>query len=134
MKARMILGSVLCCCFVSTGILAADLTVIQERMQGRLPQIAELKEGKAIGENRQGYLEIVDARRAMMKEDEVALIVAAENKDREAVYKELAVRVNSTAEAVGQARAREVYREAKPGVLLKTADGQWVEKQILEQK
>lgn len=95
---------------------------IKERMKDRLPVIIELKNKGVIGENNMGYLEFVGA--AGEKQD----VVRAENKDREAVYKAIAGKQNTTVEKVGKRRAQQIAKKADPGEWLKNEKGEWYQK------
>ncbi len=52
----------------------------------------------------------------------------AENKDRQMVYDAIAKQQGTTAAVVGQRRALQIAKKAKPGEWLQDADGKWVQK------
>lgn len=102
---------------------AQEAAAINRRMEERLPAIDALKARQLVGENNRGYLEA----RAELSADDAAL-VAAENRDRAAVYEAIARRAETTAEAVGRARARQIAERSRPGVWIQGPDGAWAVK------
>ena len=102
---------------------AEDAGTINRRMVERLPAIDALKERQVVGENNQGFLEVRGA--ATGDEEQV---VAAENRDRTAIYGLIARRESTSSEAVGRARARQIADRSKAGVLLQASDGSWYQK------
>lgn len=95
---------------------------LKERMQSRLPTIVDLKARGIVGEDSQGFLAFVKGQKE--KPD----VVAAENKDRQTVYQTIAKREGTTAQLVGQRRAKQLADRAKPGEWLQNAKGQWHQK------
>ncbi len=103
---------------------AQDLAAVQARMKERLPQVAQLKAQKAVGEDRAGFL-------ALLKTDAAATarqLVDAENADRKQVYAALAAKAGTDATRVGQQRAKELAERAAAGMMLQRDDGTWYEK------
>lgn len=113
-----------CCPFFSPALLGNDAQTIKQNMLQRLPRINELKKLGLIGENRQGFLEAVNEKPAA---DDQALL-EAENADRKAVYEAIARQQGTTAELVGQLRAKKIYEQAKSGEFLKQEGGSWAKK------
>jgi len=107
-----------------SSLRAEDLAAVKQRMKERIVSIDSLKAKQVVGENNRGYLEFVGATRE--KED----IVKAENRDRELVYKEIALKANSGAsvDKVGRQRALKIAEIAAPGTMLQDADGAWAPK------
>ncbi len=101
---------------------ADDLGAVKARMNQRLSQVDQLKASGAIGENNRGYLDVRDGG------GDAASVVSAENRDREAVYAEIAKRAGSSAEQVGKARARQIAANSASGVWLQREDGSWYKK------
>ena len=68
---------------------------IADSMKGRFTQVAALKKEGRVGENKRGMLEMVPGVRIADAEEknEVQRVIAAENKDRKALYQEIA-RIN----------------------------------------
>ncbi len=95
---------------------------VKERMKERLPVIAQLKTKGIIGENNQGYLGFVSGTR------ENEALIAAENKDRKAVYTYFAKQQNTKLEVVEQVQGKRKAEKAKPGEFIQNAGGSWVKK------
>ena len=95
---------------------------IKSRMRDRLPEIAALKAKGIVGENNQGYLEILKDKGSHDK------IVRAENKDRGTVYKAIASKTNTSIEVVGKRRAIQIAEKADSGEWLQNASGKWYQK------
>ena len=95
---------------------------IRARMLARLPAIKALKDKGLVGENNKGLLEFVGQQKE--KQD----VVAAENKDRAAVYEAFAIQHGTTVELVGKHRAIQIAAKAKPGEWLQDANGKWYQK------
>jgi uncharacterized protein len=111
--------------FVCAGaplLRAQDLGAIKQRMEARLSTLDALKTNGTVGENNQGFVEVKSA------QDEAALVVAAENADRLAVYEVIARKTGSTVAKVGGARARQIAAGSKAGVWVQQEDGAWVKK------
>lgn len=110
--------------YVAAGVsaFADDVDDIKARMKKRLPIILDLKAKGTVGENNEGYLEFIG------KQKEKADVVAAENKDRKAVYRAIAEKQGTTVEVVGKHRARQIALKADPGEWLQDADGKWYRK------
>ena len=95
---------------------------IKARMKARLPIIVELKAKGVVGEDSQGLLQFVGQKKE--KED----VVNAENADRKKVYEAIAKQQGTTAELVGQRRALQIAKKAKPGDWLQDQGGEWYQK------
>ena len=95
---------------------------IKERMKQRLPVIVDLKTKGIIGEGNNGYLGFVGARRA--SED----VVAAENKDRKAVYSFFAKQQGTSLDVVEKIQADRKAEIAKSGEYIQKSDGAWIKK------
>lgn len=104
----------------SSGLLQAD--DLKTRMLERLPAITDLKARNIVGENNQGYLEILPG------QSEGRDLVAAENKDRQRVYEQIASGTGTTVEVVGRRRALQIAEKAAPGEWLEDGSGQWYQK------
>jgi len=102
---------------------ADDLNAVRARMEERLPAIDDLKSRGAIGENNRGLLEVRGSGGG-----NAASVVAAENRDRETVYAEIAKKNNTSADQVGRARARRIAASSAPGVWLQRDNGEWYKK------
>jgi uncharacterized protein YdbL (DUF1318 family) len=95
---------------------------IKDRMKARLPAILELKDKGIVGEDKNGYLQFVG--QVKEKED----VIAAENADRKKVYSHIAKQQGTTAQLVGERRALQIAKKAKPGTWLQDQSGKWYQK------
>jgi uncharacterized protein YdbL (DUF1318 family) len=110
-------------CVVAVTVFAASAADLRRQMAARLPAIDAMKTAEAVGENNRGLLEV----RAAGKAD-AASLVAEENRDREAVYGIIAKETGATAESVGQARAKQIAANSRPGVWVQDEGGTWKKK------
>lgn len=101
---------------------AEDLSTVRARMEQRIAPLDELRASGAVGENNRGFVEVRDGG------GDAASVVAAENRDRELVYAELARKTGSSADQVGRARARQIASHSAPGVWLQDESGRWYKK------
>jgi uncharacterized protein YdbL (DUF1318 family) len=115
-----ILVSVLFVGIMVGGMAGAD--DIRSRMKARLPVIKALKTQGIVGENNQGYVEILGGKKE--KEE----VVNAENADRRTVYKAIAKQQGTTIEVVGKRRALQIAEKATPGEWIQDKSGQWIKK------
>jgi uncharacterized protein YdbL (DUF1318 family) len=111
---------VIVCLVVSSQFVFA--AGIKERMKARLPVIADLKAKGIVGENNKGYLGFVTANK--VKAD----VVAAENKDRKAVYAHFAKQQNTTPGVVEDIQAKRKAQKVKAGQFFQKPDGAWQKK------
>ena len=95
---------------------------IKARMKSRLPVIKELKSQGVVGEGNAGFLQFLGDKNVS------ADVVAAENKDRQTVYKAIAKQQGTTAELVGKRRALQIAQRAAPGEWVQDAGGNWIQK------
>ncbi len=95
---------------------------IKARMKARLPAILELKEKGVVGEDKNGFLQFVGQKKE--KKD----LIAAENADRKKVYSHIAKQQGTTAQLVGERRALQIAKKAKPGTWLQDQSGKWYQK------
>ncbi|SFJ48496.1 YdbL family protein [Caulobacter sp. UNC279MFTsu5.1] len=87
---------------------------------------AAVDAGKAagtVGEQADGFLGVVSGGDA-----ETRAAVAEINAGRAAVYKDTAAKTGVTAEAAGQATAKQLYARLAPGQYWKPLNGGWVKK------
>jgi hypothetical protein len=89
-------------------------------MEQRIAEVDALKAKGAIGENNRGYLEA--------RGGDAGAVVAAENKDREAVYAALAKQTGSSADQVGRARAKQIAQRSRAGEWIQDERGEWKQK------
>ncbi len=95
---------------------------IKARMKSRLSVIKKLKSEGIVGEGNAGLLQFLGDKKVN------ADVVAAENKDRQTVYKAIAKQQGTTAELVGKRRALQIAQRAAPGEWVQDAAGQWQQK------
>lgn len=107
---------------VAMGLHASGVDGLKQRMRERVPKIAALKQQQVVGENRDGFLAVVQEDRV---DDAARQTVQAENADRRVLYGIIARKSGGTVEQVGKLRARDIYQKALPGVMLQAADGTW---------
>ncbi len=83
---------------------------ILERLRERYPQIEALKEKGSLGENNRGYVELraADKFEDAEQKNEAQRLIAEENKDRKALYKEI-VRLNADEADVSMTEIERVY-------------------------
>ena len=108
----------------TVALYAEDLGVVKQRMAQRLPQLATLKKQKTVGEDRAGYVQVVDTAKAT---SEAKATVDAENADRREVYAAIAASMKTDVAVVAAQRARQIRDTAAPGVMLQAEDGSWYE-------
>ncbi len=102
-----------------TGSFAGD---IKARMRARIPAIDALKVQGIIGEDNRGFLSFVGERRAE------ETVVAAENKDRDTIYRGIARQTETSADVVGNLRAIQIAQKGKSGHWFQDPDGRWYKK------
>lgn len=105
-----------------TAVGAAWGEDIKARMKSRLPVIMDLKARGVVGENNQGFLEMLKG------QTEKKEIVQAENNDRRTIYGHIGKKTGATAQVVGQRRAIQIAEKASPGEWLQDASGKWYTK------
>jgi uncharacterized protein len=99
---------------------AQNLGEIRARMEKRVSQVDTLKASGVLGENNQGFLTV--------RAGDDQGVAAAENADRGVVYAALAKQTGASAEAVGKARAKQIFAGSAKGVWVQTPTGEWVKK------
>ncbi len=107
--------------FANTAVFAGSKE-IKAKMAKRLPVIEQLKTRGIVGENNQGYLQFMGAKK------ENAEAVNAENADRKAIYSAIAKQQGTTVKLVGQRRAAQIAQIAKKGQFIQNQNGKWQKK------
>ena len=110
-------------CLLVLPVLAQTAGGLRARMAERLPVIDDLKTKALIGENNRGLLEVRGTGTA-----DPGATVAAENRDREAVYAIIAKETGASPAAVGQARAKQIAANSRSGVWIQEENGAWKKK------
>ena len=123
MKRNWIKVAVLAMLAVVGVAQAQELDAVKKGMLERKPAVEQMLAAKSVGENSAGFLEAVAKLSAAD-----AKTVALENADRQVVYTAIAGRNGTDVAKVGKLRAAEIASKAKPGTLIQTGDGKWVEK------
>ncbi len=107
------------------------IAAIQGAMQNRHSQLAPYYASGAVGIARDGRVELRDANAVSLRDRQtVSALVAAENNDRSALYREIA-RANGHPEWEAEVRATFGKRwidRAQAGWWVQSAGGQWVKK------
>jgi uncharacterized protein YdbL (DUF1318 family) len=100
---------------------------LQERFAQRDASLQSLKRAGKVGETTQGLVEAVKPE--YLHDKELAGIVQAENADRRELYAIIAKETGATHEVVAEQNARRNFERARPGDWLRTAAGEWRQKQ-----
>jgi uncharacterized protein YdbL (DUF1318 family) len=108
--------------FCSLNAQAESGKAIMARMKARLPEINKLKTSGIIGENSEGFLAFVG------KSQNGGELLKAENTDRKKVYTAIARQQGTEIKLVGQRRAMQIAKKAKPGTWLQDSKGKWHQK------
>ena len=101
---------------------AAFADSLHERMEKRLPHIFDLKNKGIVGEKNTGYLGFVTAKK------EKQGVVAAENEDRKAIYKQIARQENVSIQFVQKRRAAALFSNGTKGHYYQNQVDAWVKK------
>jgi uncharacterized protein YdbL (DUF1318 family) len=114
------------------------LAALKESMKARYPLLEQLRDAGKIGETRGGEAKLVDAKFGAEKADPkdaakgtVGDVVAAENKDRRALYEHLAKKEKLTAEEVGRQNFVRYFGNAKPDHWIEV-QGKWVQRKTVK--
>jgi len=108
-------------CLVSA-VRAEEVGAVKARVEQRMPQVDALKAKGAVGENNRGFLEVRGG------SADAGPVVAAENKDREALYTAVAQRTGSSVVNVGKKRAASLAQNSVSGVWVQDEAGNWKKK------
>lgn len=107
------------------------ITSLKSAMQSRHSQLAPYYASGAVGIARDGSIALRDANAVPLAQRQAATgLVAAENSDRAALYREIA-RANGHAEWEAEVRSTFAQRwadKAQPGWFVQNASGQWAQK------
>lgn len=119
-KARDVLSPMHVAYAAGFGGTSPEKTQIVEQLRNRSGDIQALKNKGIVGENNRGYLEVRDPDKKMTpnERNEAQRLVAAENKDRKALYQEdarLEKERNVSVSFVERTYAMERLKRARPG-------------------
>ncbi len=139
MRAVMPMLVALWACAAPVALAAQDsLDELQARFKERYRQLLELKMDGKIGETSDGLVELTAA---VYRNDRVAKLADAENRDRKRLYELLAEDLRAkaapderdaiTAETVARRNARRNFTQARPTEYLLMPDGVWIQAQDL---
>jgi uncharacterized protein YdbL (DUF1318 family) len=104
------------------------VTNLAARRRLRMGEIQDLKNGHVIGENRDGYLEIVEHPTDVGYNTYAANLVKDENTDRTQLYLDNAQQQGKPLEIIEHDYAHQWAERAYPGEYIQDADGQWKKK------
>lgn len=111
---------------------------LKESMRARYPLLTALRDAGKIGETRDGEAKLVKASHGAEKADAkdpskgtVADVVAAENKDRRALYELIAKDTKVSAAEVGRQNGLRNFKNAKPDHWIEVK-GQWVQRKSVK--
>ena len=110
-------------CVFPAMAVASPVDEAAARIKDRLEQIDQMKLDGKIGEDARGFLQ----KRETLNPRESGLL-EAENADRLVIYQSIAGRTGQTVEEVGRQRALRIAQQARSGVWLKDASGDWYQK------
>lgn len=93
---------------------SALVTEIAKRLRERNPKIDALKKAGCLGETNRGYVELrdCDALDDAEKRNEAQQLLAEENKDRKALYREIA-RLNTDQQGVTVSKVERIYAQQR---------------------
>ena len=108
------------------------VSALKKQIRERFPRLAPLYQKGAVGENNQGWLEIRDVNNLSPAEkNEVKPLVDSENRDRRALYLEVAKSMNIVPDQLIQVQrifAEKWQQSASPGWWIQKGDGAWIQK------
>jgi uncharacterized protein YdbL (DUF1318 family) len=108
------------------------VSALKKQIRERFPRLAPLYQKGALGENNQGWLEIRDVNNLSPAEkNEVKPLVDSENRDRRALYLEVAKSMNVSPDQLIKVQrifAEKWQQSASPGWWIQKGDGSWVQK------
>jgi len=107
--------------FSSTAFARGQNEIIQS-MKNRIETINQLKAAGVVGETHNGYLAFVGAAKGH------EAILAAENRDRKALYAIVAKKQNTTVAVVEKNMGVVKAKRARPGEFFQNAGGAWQKK------
>ncbi|MBD3374149.1 DUF1318 domain-containing protein [candidate division KSB1 bacterium] len=100
----------------------------------RQDEVVELKRDKVIGENNEGFLEIVNSQKLDTPEEQarVEQLVKDENADRKIIYERalavMDIPVEWSRSKIDSMFAAEKRNQTESGTLVQNAQGEWIEK------
>lgn len=104
--------------------MTSQVTSALEGRRNRYESLKALKEQRKIGENNRGYV------KAFVDEDQVQMLVSAENSDRKVIYETIALQnnINDAIATIETVFAKTQRDKASPGEKIQLEDGGWTTK------
>jgi uncharacterized protein YdbL (DUF1318 family) len=117
------------------------LDALKKSMKERYTALESLRDDGTVGETSKGLAELRDEKDADRKVDPkekdsitVGELVAAENKDRKALYALMAVELKVEPEVVARQNALRLLQKADPDHWIQLKSGRWVQRKQIEKK
>ena len=105
---------------------------IKQRIRERFPRLVPFFQKGAIGEGRMGYIEMLEGKGLTPSEkNDMKSLMDAENRDRRALYLEVAKSMNISSDQIGKVQrifAQKWQHAAERGWWIQKDDQQWVQK------
>ncbi len=113
-------------------VTSPAIQALKNQIRDRFPRLVPFFQKGAIGEGRTGFLEIRDTGRLSAAEkNDLNGLVDAENRDRRALYQEVAKSLNITSDQIGKVQrifADKWQKSSDRGWWIQKEDGGWVQK------
>ena len=97
---------------------------LAKRMKARLPDVIEAKDAGSVGEGVDGFLHLRDDGASASLEK----MVGDENKDRKALFADLAKKTGGSVDAVAEKFAKAMVGKGKKGHWFRSSKGTWKQK------
>jgi uncharacterized protein YdbL (DUF1318 family) len=105
---------------------------LKQQIKDRFPKLTPFFQKGAIGEGKLGYVEIRETKALSAGEkNDLKTFLEAENRDRRALYQEVAKSMNITSEQLSKVQrifAQKWQQSVDRGWWIQKEDGQWVQK------
>ncbi|MBA4395200.1 MAG: hypothetical protein C0407_16745 [Desulfobacca sp.] len=105
---------------------------LKTQIRERFPRLVPFFQKGAVGEGKTGFLEIRDPKNLSAPEkNDIKTLVEAENRDRQALYQEVAKSMNIQSDQLSKVQrifAEKWQNSADKGWWIQKEDGQWVQK------
>jgi uncharacterized protein len=105
---------------------------IKQHIRDRFPRLVPFFQKGAIGEGRTGFIELLEAKGLTQTEkNDMKSLVDAENRDRRALYQEVAKSMNISSDQIGKVQrifAQKWQHAAERGWWIQKDDQQWVQR------
>lgn len=105
---------------------------LKQQIRERFPRLVPFFQKGAVGEGKTGFLETRDTKGlSLAGKNDLKSLMEAENRDRRALYQEVARSLNITTDQIGKVQrifAAKWQNSAERGWWIQKGDGQWVQK------